>query len=70
MKDYFSEIEEANKTIAFELSNDLRIASLSKAMDPDKTPNRIFTTLYVLLGMCALGTYFYKRNSRRDNYWG
>jgi transglutaminase-like putative cysteine protease len=65
--EYLEEIEKAEKTIAFEISDNINKRSVSKGFDTDS--NKGFTIAYVILGCFAVGTYIYRSNQRRRNYW-
>lgn len=65
MEDFVSNLSEIDETCGFALyAND----SESAASAFDFTRTNGFTAAYVLLGMCALVTYFYKRKNRAGEY--
>ncbi|MDB5207020.1 MAG: hypothetical protein JWR72_2095 [Flavisolibacter sp.] len=60
--DYLDELTDANKTVAFGLTN--RSNAYSSTLDAN--PGNGFTAAYVVLGIFALATYLYRRNRRAD----
>ncbi len=64
--DYLHKFKEADKSLAFELTDDAHYRS-STALNTYN--NKGFTAAYVVLGIFALITYLYRRSRRTNNYW-
>ncbi|HEV7330386.1 MAG TPA: DUF3857 domain-containing transglutaminase family protein [Flavisolibacter sp.] len=65
MEGFVKDLSEINETCGFVLYAD---GSESSASAFDFTRSNGFTAAYVLLGICALVTYFYKKNNRPGEY--
>ena len=62
--EYLRLMESAEKNLAFQLTYGSDIPSASTKLST--TTDGVFRSLYVILGLCFLGTYFYKRNRKRE----
>jgi transglutaminase-like putative cysteine protease len=67
VSDYAEQLEEASKNLAFELTHDKTAFGSSTKFRSGS--DQLFTGLYLLLGLCAFGTFVYRRNQRRNNPW-
>lgn len=63
---YLEAVSRAEKSIAYELFSTPGTSSSSAFTT---TSDKGFTTAYVLLGICALATFFYRHRNRERNPW-
>jgi len=65
---YVREIENAEQGIAYELTSGLDVTNSSPSTFNTNSSN-VFNALYLILGLCVMATYLYKRNNRQDSRW-
>jgi transglutaminase-like putative cysteine protease len=67
-QDFADELAKAEKSLAFELSNDINGTS-SFTTSFNTSGNKGYLIAYLILGFFAFGTYLYRMKHRKNNYW-